>query len=98
MSFQEPNSGPSMDWGREKCIRLIDEYKSYPELWNPCHPSYYNKTRKYEVWERIAQVLGFRSVDDVKKKMDSILASYRRAKLRCKRTNRNGNQILTKVI
>lgn len=82
-----------MDWGREKCILLIEQYKSYPELWSLTHPSYYNKTRKSEVWSNIAQAINCSSVEEVRKKMDSILASYRRAKLRCKRTKENGNVI-----
>lgn len=80
-----------MDWDRNKCILLIEQYKKYPELWTKSHTDHYNKVRKQEVWNNIAEALNCSSVEEVRKKMDSLLASYRRAKLKCRRTIENGN-------
>lgn len=68
-----------MDWNRTRCIELIEQYEKYPQLWNPKHGLYYNKTKKQDAWGCIAEAMGC-STEEVKKKMESILASFRREK------------------
>lgn len=72
-----------MDWGQEKCLELIDNYEKYPVLWNPRHGLYYNKIKKHDAWVSISNAIG-RSVAETKKKMESLLASFRREKAKGK--------------
>lgn len=68
-----------MEWGQEKCLELIDLYEQYPILWNPKHGFYYNKIKKHDAWVKISDEMQLPK-DEVKKKMESILASFRREK------------------
>ncbi|XP_066263077.1 transcription factor Adf-1-like [Euwallacea similis] len=74
-----------MEWTREKCLQLIDEYEKHPVLWNPTHGSYYNKIQKNDNWTVIAEVIGC-THEEVKKKMESILSSFRREKAKGKKS------------
>ncbi|KAG7165679.1 putative Alcohol dehydrogenase transcription factor Myb/SANT-like-containing protein 21 [Homarus americanus] len=65
-----------MKWDREKCLTLLDEYKKHPELWYLQHGLYYNKVRKHDCWVSIAQIMEC-SPGEGKKKMGSLLASFR---------------------
>lgn len=75
----------SQNYGLEqrKSIELIDLYERYPVLWNPKHRLYYNKLKKYDAWTIIDENLGC-APGEAKKKMDSILASFRREKAKGK--------------
>lgn len=66
-----------MEWGNDKCIRLISAYQGRPELWQPSDDNYRNKIRRQEAWKEIADEVES-SVDIVKAKMSSLLSSYRR--------------------
>ena len=66
-----------MDWSQEKCLLMIEAYHNLRCLWDPTYTNYKNTTHKHDGWVEIANLLQC-SVDDVKKKMDSLLASYRR--------------------
>ncbi|XP_063917034.1 uncharacterized protein LOC135132768 [Zophobas morio] len=67
------------EWDRDKCLELIDQYEKYPVLWNPKHGLYYNKTKKNDAWTSIDEIMGCFE-GEAKRKMDSILSSFRREK------------------
>lgn len=73
-----------MEWGREKCLQLVDIYEEYPVLWNPKHGFYYNKLKKHDAWVSISTRMNCGS-QEVKKKMESMLASFRREKAKGKK-------------
>ena len=66
-----------MEWNREKCLQLIDSYEKYEVLWNPKNGLYYNKLKKYDAWRAIDEAMECVQ-GEAKKKMDSLLASFRR--------------------
>ncbi len=74
-----------MSWPREKCLGLIDEYEKHEVLWNPQHGDYYNKLKKHDAWVEVSSVLDI-SPQEGKKKMDSLLSSFRREKAKGKKS------------
>jgi hypothetical protein len=68
-----------MSWTRERCLVLIDEYEKKEELWNPQHGYYYDKLRKHDAWVEIGRALDV-SAEEAKKKVESLLSSFRREK------------------
>ena len=66
-----------MDWSQEKCLLMIEAYQNFRCLWDPTYEHYKNTTYKQDAWQEIAKLLKC-NVEEVKKKMDSLLASYRR--------------------
>lgn len=78
-----------MEWSQEQTIELIEIYKKHEILWNPSHPEHFNKLTKQNVWKEIAKYVG-RSVDDIKKKMEYLLAALRREKMKMKRSTGSG--------
>lgn len=68
-----------MDWDNEKCLQLIDLYKSKPEIWQSTHNWYHNKLKKHDAWCDIAKEMET-TVDIVKAKVNSLLSSFRREK------------------
>ncbi len=74
-----------MAWSREKCLQLIDEYEKYEELWNPKHEFYYNKLKKSDTWEQIGKNID-KPHEEAKKKIESLLSSFRREKAKGKKT------------
>ncbi|XP_037292813.1 uncharacterized protein LOC115444139 [Manduca sexta] len=66
-----------MDWSQEKCLLMIEAYRNFRCLWDPTYENYKNTTFKQDAWREIAKQLEC-NVEEVQKKMDSLLASYRR--------------------
>ncbi|KAJ8893426.1 hypothetical protein PR048_006019 [Dryococelus australis] len=73
-----------MEWSNEKCVALIHEYEKYPTLWNPKHATYYNRNKKHDAWVDVVNVIGFPVEEAKKKKMESLLRSYRRERAKAK--------------
>lgn len=67
------------EWTNEQVIRLIDEYKNKPELWDIQHNLFRVHTARYEAFSQIAETFEC-DVSDLKKKLNSIFASHRREK------------------
>lgn len=73
-----------MEWSHEASLRLIDEYEKAPLLWDSKHPHYYSKTRKQEAWEAVAARINT-DVEELKKKLNSLLGSFRRERMKHRR-------------
>ncbi|KAF5307554.1 hypothetical protein FQR65_LT18401 [Abscondita terminalis] len=74
----------------EQSIRLIQLYSSYKMLWDPKDPKYLNKTQREDSWKQIAAEMQC-PVGELKKKMESLLGSYRREKSREKKSRITGS-------
>lgn len=79
----------SIQWNRESILQLIELYRENPELWNPNDNNYHMKTYKLDAWKKIATKVNC-EVDDVKQKITSLLSSFRREKLKIKRSTGTG--------
>lgn len=66
-------------WSIEKTVSLIQAYEMHPLLWNPREKLYKNKYKRNDAITDIASHVGC-SVLEVKKKLESVLAQYRREK------------------
>lgn len=66
-------------WNEEKVFELIENYKKMPVIWDPKNKEYYKKHLKEDAWAEIGSVMGTTG-DICKKKMVTILASWRREK------------------
>lgn len=73
-----------MDFSRETSLELIVEYKKRPILWKVTHEFYYNKIKKEDAWQEIAQLFK-RDVSEIQKKIDSLKGSFRREKAKVKK-------------
>lgn len=65
----------------EKCRVLIQLYGAKDFLWNSKSPLYHNKSVREDAWKEISSVMNI-PVFELKKKMTTLLASYRREKSR----------------
>lgn len=68
-----------MDLDQEACRRLIALYAAQRALWHPAELG--DKLAKARAWARLAARMGA-PVPDLKRKMESLLGSYRREKSR----------------
>ena len=74
-----------MEWSNDACLALIEAYQKQTMLWDPKHPNHYSKVEKNKAWKIVA--LKFNTdVEEVKKKMCSLLGSFRREKSKERRS------------
>lgn len=67
-----------MDWSNETVLRFLDFYEEEPIIWNALHPKHKNRNEVHDAWKRIQKQLGaIYMVDELKKKKDSLMASFR---------------------
>ena len=78
-----------MEWTDKVCLQLIHLYKLRPILWDPTDPQYKMGKKKLDFWTEISKELKL-DVNEVKKKMDSLLASFRRERQREASSGRSG--------
>lgn len=79
-----------MEWSRDMAKALVRLYKEKDCLWNPQNQDHYQKSKRNDAWTEIAAELtvlydNLVSINDCKKKMDCILSSFRREKIKVKR-------------
>lgn len=78
-----------MNLNKKEVLELIDHYRKYPILWDSKNKWHFNKKKKHHAWEAVAKAMNIDS-EDAKKKMQSLLGSFRREKIRLKE-NFNSN-------
>lgn len=76
-----------MDWTNQKVIDFIERYKNKPVLWDPKCSKYYNKFAKIDAWDELADEMEI-TVIDCRRKITSLLSSFRREKMKIKRKRR----------
>lgn len=70
-----------MEWNDEQSLKLIQLYKDHPILWDSTCSQYKLGKKKIENWREIATELNTNAVE-AKKKIENLLASYRRERNR----------------
>ncbi|CAK1542549.1 unnamed protein product [Leptosia nina] len=68
-------------WSEENSLQLIAEYRAREILWNPKNENFYKKHFKQDAWNEIAQLMSMTN-EKCNSKIVSLLSSYRREKLR----------------
>jgi hypothetical protein len=80
-----------MEWTRESVIELIELYKRKEIIWDPKHPMDFNKIRKQDAWEELGKEMN-RPVVECKKKMENLLSSLRREKMKMRKSSGKGQR------
>lgn len=78
-----------MSWTKQEIKRLISEFKKQETLWNNPRNEYGRQSMRIACWKRVAQAMD-KPVEEVKRKVASVLSSYRRLNIqerRCKGRN-----------
>ncbi|BES88964.1 Alcohol dehydrogenase transcription factor Myb/SANT-like [Nesidiocoris tenuis] len=67
-----------MEWTNDIVMEFLELYEKEPLLWNPSHPKHKNRDEAHDAWKRIgARLDGRYSVSELKKKKESLMASFR---------------------
>lgn len=70
-----------MEWSNDLTLQLIELYREKGCLWDPTDNTYKLRNAKADAWNELG--VAFKcSAAEVKKKMDSLLASFRRERQR----------------
>ncbi|KAL1124706.1 hypothetical protein AAG570_001330 [Ranatra chinensis] len=72
-----------MNWTEESILRFIGVYKERPVLWDANDPNYKLTAKKIDAWSELSKMLNV-AVPELKRKMNSLLASYRRERQKAK--------------
>jgi hypothetical protein len=78
-------------WNKKDVKAFIELYHQKILIWNPQHPDHFNKIKRQDAWTEIANEIG-RPVDQCKKKMENLLASLRREKMKMRKSVETGNR------
>ncbi|XP_049954026.1 uncharacterized protein LOC126470299 [Schistocerca serialis cubense] len=79
----------SIEWNRRQIQQVVELYREKRELWDHADDNYHTKSKKNDAWLWIANGMGCK-VDEVKKKMASLLSSYRRERMKMKKSMYSG--------
>lgn len=67
-----------MEWTNEAVFQFLEAYQMEPCIWNPGHPLHKNRNEVTDAWKRILEGLQFNcTLTELKKKKDSLMASFR---------------------
>ncbi|CAK1592717.1 unnamed protein product [Parnassius mnemosyne] len=75
---------------KEDSIRLIQLYGSFKMLWDSKDPDHLNKSKREDCWMKISKEMKL-PIPELKKKLDSLTASYRREKSKQRKSNITGS-------
>jgi len=75
-----------MEWTEESVIEFIELYKRKEIIWDPKHPMHFNKIRTQDAWEELGKEMN-RPVDECKKKMETLLSTLRREKMKTRKSS-----------
>jgi len=64
------------DWTNEISIKFVELYQTEEILWNAKHRNHKDKAKMNDAWCRISKILNI-SIEDLKNKKNSIMATFR---------------------
>jgi hypothetical protein len=70
-----------MEWIQENVIEFIELYKRKEITWDPKRPMHFKEIKKQDAWEEPGKKVD-RPVEECKKKMENLLSSLRREKMK----------------
>lgn len=80
-----------MEWSNEQTLRFMEYYRNERVIWDPKHLEHKIRNKVYDAWCRIAAEMGNNvTVDVLKKKKDSVMASYRTYAKRVRISKKSG--------
>lgn len=83
-------------WSNENSLKLIEMYSNFEIIWNPSNKNHFNKILKNDAWNDIAAEFSQHvsteiSVVELEKKMSSLLAAFRRERLKIQNSKGTGS-------
>lgn len=78
-----------MEWMNDRVIDLIKLYEKHVVLWDSTNKFYKINNKKNDAWKEISQELNL-DVQEIKRKITSLLATYRKARQKVAQNNRSG--------
>lgn len=80
-----------MEWPNELVLDFLTFYEIEAVIWNPALPNHKNRNEVYDAWKRIEEKMEKKfTVTELKKKKDSLMASYRTWLKKVKDTIKSG--------
>lgn len=81
-----------MEWSNDLIMEFLDLYHRQPSIWNPRHPQHKNRNHVQDSWKNISNNLSVKlSTSDLKKKKDSLMATFRKLSLRVMASKKTGS-------
>nr|CAH7765262.1 unnamed protein product [Callosobruchus chinensis] len=80
-----------MEWSNETVFEFLECYENEPVIWNASLPTHKNRNDIYDAWKRIEVKMGHKyTVTELKKKKDSLMASFRACLNKVKQSLKSG--------
>lgn len=79
-----------MEWTNDAVLQFINLYETHPVLWDTTHKFYKIVSKKSGAWLAISEELGI-GVAELKKKMTSLLATYRKVRQKLLTPGKSGS-------
>ena len=84
-----------MAWNNEVTLKFLDIYQKEPIIWDPSHKQHKSRNDVYDAWKRIQTEFFTEcdlecSIEDLKKKRDSLMATFRNCKSKLKSSEKSG--------
>lgn len=76
-------------WNNGLELKFIEVLQSEPIIWDQKHRNYKDKSLNHDAWNRLSEVMEI-SVPDLKKKKESLFASYRKYRKMVKDSYKSG--------
>ncbi|KAF2889012.1 hypothetical protein ILUMI_17161, partial [Ignelater luminosus] len=84
----------TMEWTNKAVIQFLEAYQAEPCIWNLQHPDHRNRNKVADAWQRLREDLNFNcSLNDLKKKKDSLMASFRMLLNKKKKCGMDGDKL-----
>ncbi|KAB0802692.1 hypothetical protein PPYR_04878 [Photinus pyralis] len=80
-----------MEWSNEVTFEFLDLYEREAVIWDPSHAQHKNRNDVYDAWKRIQTEFSAQiSITDLKKKKDSLMATFRNCLNKVKQSEKSG--------
>uniref|UniRef100_A0A1B6DD16 MADF domain-containing protein n=1 Tax=Clastoptera arizonana TaxID=38151 RepID=A0A1B6DD16_9HEMI len=87
----EVRGDSGMEWPNELVLEFLEFYENEPIIWNSSLSNHKNRIEIYDAWKRIEIKMGNKfSIAELKKKKDSLMASFRACVKKVKECNKSG--------
>ncbi|XP_072948616.1 uncharacterized protein [Epargyreus clarus] len=84
-----------VEWTNELTLQFLDLYRSHPCIWDPKNDGHKNKSRLNTAWMDIKNQLGgVFTVQELKRKKESLMAAYRGYRAKIKMTEMTGSTVV----
>ncbi|XP_016664777.1 uncharacterized protein LOC107885617 [Acyrthosiphon pisum] len=81
-----------MEWSNDLILEFLELYEQEPCIWNPKHPQHKIRNSVNDSWNNISKNLSQKyTICELKKKKDSLMATYRKLANRVKSSKKTGS-------